>query len=224
MQSPTQNSIETAWNAALNALNPATLVHDHVIQNAPSHFRSQNTRIIAVGKAAPKMAYGAVTALNALQPDSTYRNPNEHQHHTCRPDGAQSCSDQSECATDSPTQALVITTDDTQALTLPTPYRLMRASHPIPDGRSLLAAQAALTHAATSAVHPLIVLISGGASALLCSPSNLSLAQKRAITVQLIKSGATIHQCNTVRRHISQVKGGGLAQAHTGPLHCIILS
>jgi len=58
-----------------------------------------------------------------------------------------------------------------------------------------------------------IVLLSGGASALLCAPvAGISLADKIALTDALLRSGADIHAMNTVRRAISRVKGGGLLQ------------
>jgi hydroxypyruvate reductase len=93
--------------------------------------------------------------------------------------------------------------------------RLLLASHPVPDERGLAAA------AAVSALAEglgrddlLLVLLSGGASALLPAPvTGVSLADKAAVTSLLLRAGATIHELNTVRKHLSRLKGGGLARA-----------
>ena len=66
-------------------------------------------------------------------------------------------------------------------------------------------------------------LISGGGSALLVSPSEgISLAEKQELTGLLLRSGADIHELNTVRKHISRVKGGRLAEI-AYPAHIISL-
>jgi hydroxypyruvate reductase/glycerate 2-kinase len=61
-----------------------------------------------------------------------------------------------------------------------------------------------------------LCLISGGGSALLPAPDGVTLAQKHAVTKLLHGCGATIHEMNTVRKHLSRVKGGRLAQAFRG--------
>jgi glycerate 2-kinase len=93
--------------------------------------------------------------------------------------------------------------------------RTLAASHPIPDERSVIAAEAALALAADLGAGDLLVaLISGGASSLLASPAaGLSLAEKQAIVAALLASGAPIREVNLVRRHLSRVKGGRLALA-----------
>ncbi len=59
----------------------------------------------------------------------------------------------------------------------------------------------------------MLVLVSGGASANWIAPAaGLSLAEKRAVTRALLTSGASIHEINTVRKHLSRIKGGRLAQ------------
>ena len=119
---------------------------------------------------------------------------------------------------------LVITTDSTPAGNLPADVDVLRASHPIPDERSMIAANAALALARKCSSPQLVVLVSGGASSLLCSPTGLSLEDKRLTTDKLLRNGASIQACNTVRRHLSRVKGGGIAKACARPVHCIILS
>jgi len=59
----------------------------------------------------------------------------------------------------------------------------------------------------------LVVLLSGGASAMLPAPATgLRLADKAGVTSLLLRAGATIHELNTVRKHLSRLKGGGLAR------------
>ncbi len=89
------------------------------------------------------------------------------------------------------------------------------AAHPIPDDRGVQGTRRVLQMVKESDEHTLILcLLSGGASALLVAPmASLSLGDKQAITGQLLKAGASISELNTVRKHLSAVKGGKLAQA-----------
>lgn len=119
---------------------------------------------------------------------------------------------------------LVVTTDGTPVPALPDSLPVLRAAHPIPDSRSVVAANAALQLARSSTSESLLVLISGGTSSLLCAPHGLSLIEKRNVTDHLLRSGATIRECNTVRRHLSAIKGGRLGAAFRGNVHCAILS
>lgn len=94
--------------------------------------------------------------------------------------------------------------------------RLIQSGHPVPDGRSVQAAAEILGMADGGLDERtlVIVLISGGGSALLCAPApGLSLADKAETTRLLLASGATIQEINCVRKHLSAVKGGRLAQA-----------
>ncbi|HTO71610.1 MAG TPA: DUF4147 domain-containing protein [Myxococcota bacterium] len=92
------------------------------------------------------------------------------------------------------------------------------AGHPLPDARSEAAAREALALAGSLAPdESLLVLISGGASALWCAPApGLALGDKRGTTELLLRSDADIQALNTVRRHLSALKGGGLAKAARG--------
>ncbi|MEP7125539.1 MAG: DUF4147 domain-containing protein [Byssovorax sp.] len=93
--------------------------------------------------------------------------------------------------------------------------RALAAAHPIPDERSVVAAEAALALAGELGAGDLLVaLISGGASALLASPAaGVSLAEKQRLVATLLDGGAPIREVNLVRRHLSRVKGGRLALA-----------
>jgi hydroxypyruvate reductase len=119
---------------------------------------------------------------------------------------------------------LIVTTDGTPVPDLPGSLSLLRAAHPIPDSRSVVAANTALHLARSSTSDSLLVLISGGTSSLLCAPKGLSLNEKRTVTDHLLRSGASIRECNTVRRHLSAIKGGRLGTAFRGKVHCVILS
>jgi hydroxypyruvate reductase len=92
---------------------------------------------------------------------------------------------------------------------------IITASHPVPDDRSMLAAERMLQLAETlTADDHVLCLISGGGSALMCLPAaGMTLADKQAVNRALLASGAAIAEINTVRRHVSRIKGGRLAAA-----------
>ena len=91
------------------------------------------------------------------------------------------------------------------------------SAHPVPDGSSVAAAERLLGLAREARPDDLVlVLLSGGASALACLPGEgLSLASKRRLTEALLRSGADVREINCVRRHLSLFKGGRLALAAT---------
>jgi hydroxypyruvate reductase len=97
---------------------------------------------------------------------------------------------------------------------LPPAVRVIEAGHPVPDMNSVRGAQAVADLARSAGADDLVLLlISGGGSALLTLPvPEVDLAQVQALTEALLRSGATIDEINTVRKHLSQVKGGGLAR------------
>lgn len=92
---------------------------------------------------------------------------------------------------------------------------VVEAAHPIPDARGVAEAKKILETAATlSTGDTLVCLISGGGSSLLCVPApGISLADKQSVTSSLLRSGATIHEINIVRKKLSAIKGGRLAAA-----------
>lgn len=101
------------------------------------------------------------------------------------------------------------------------------ASHPLPNEAGNNAAkQCAEIAAQASAGELVLVLVSGGGSALIPYPvESISLPEKIRTTDLLLASGATINQMNCVRKHLSQLKGGGLAHlAAPADLHTLILS
>lgn len=92
---------------------------------------------------------------------------------------------------------------------------VVEAAHPVPDAAGLAATARMLALLqGLGAGDFVLALISGGASALLVAPAEgVSLAEKQAVNAALLASGAPISQMNTVRKHLSRVKGGQLAAA-----------
>lgn len=90
---------------------------------------------------------------------------------------------------------------------------VVEAAHPVPDAKGREAAQRILDSVKGLTSDDLVLaLISGGGSALLVLPADgVSLEDKRAVTSALLKSGAAIDEMNTVRKHLSGIKGGRLA-------------
>ncbi len=91
--------------------------------------------------------------------------------------------------------------------------QLHESGHPVPDERGVEGARRIAEIARESGPRDLLLcVISGGASALMPLPvEGMTLEGKKAITRQLLACGATIHEMNTVRKHLSAVKGGHLA-------------
>jgi glycerate 2-kinase len=92
---------------------------------------------------------------------------------------------------------------------------MVEAGHPVPDQNGVDGTRKILDFLKAAGEQDLIFsLISGGGSALLCQPAGeITLAQKQAITSSLLACGATIDEMNTVRKHISEAKGGQMARA-----------
>ena len=139
--------------------------------------------VIAIGKAAPSMAAGALARWG-----------------------------------DAVADVLVVTSDGVDASSLARDARalVLRAAHPVPDRRSVAAAEQCLERARSCADRGrlLLVLVSGGASSLVCAPAEgVSLRDKQAVTRAMLASGASIQEINVVRKHLSRIKGGGLARA-----------
>jgi hydroxypyruvate reductase len=108
----------------------------------------------------------------------------------------------------------------------PGAIRVVTARHPTPDAASQAAAEATLALVRSATADDLVlVLLSGGASALWAAPAaGLRLEEKVALTRGLLKSGADIYEMNTVRRHISRIKGGRLRKATPAPMLTLAIS
>jgi hydroxypyruvate reductase len=103
---------------------------------------------------------------------------------------------------------------------------IVSARHPTPDEGSVRAAERSLALVATATSRDLVlVLLSGGASALWAAPAaGLTLADKTGLSRGLLKCGADIHEMNTVRRHVSRIKGGRLRKATAAPMLTLAIS
>ena len=151
--------------------------------------------VIAIGKAAPAMTVGALRRWDRHVAD-----------------------------------VLIVTPDGTDATAVARDRRVevLRAGHPVPDRRSMDAADRCLTRARVRSVEggSLLALVSGGASALVCAPAvGIRLEDKQAVTRAMLASGASIHDINVIRKHLSRIKGGGLARAaRPAPVMTLVVS
>lgn len=104
--------------------------------------------------------------------------------------------------------------------------KVLEAAHPIPDHAGLLAASRLRTLIQDFTPRDLLfVLLSGGASSLLPAPvSGVTLADTQRTTRLLLRCGATIQEMNAVRKHLSLLKGGGLAASTQATIVTLILS
>jgi hydroxypyruvate reductase len=103
---------------------------------------------------------------------------------------------------------------------------VIEAAHPVPDASGEKAAQEILRRAkALSPDDLLLVLVSGGGSALLSLPAEgIGMADLKATTRELLKCGAPIQDMNTVRKHLSAIQGGRLAAACRAPIVALVIS
>lgn len=105
--------------------------------------------------------------------------------------------------------------------------KVCEGGHPVPDEGGVRGTEEILSLVKDAGERDLVIcLISGGGSALLIAPpENISLEDKQAATKLLLACGATIHELNTIRKHLSRSKGGRLAQtAHPATVISLILS
>ncbi len=103
---------------------------------------------------------------------------------------------------------------------------LTYASHPVPDSQGMRGAKKIVSVLEESKPDDLIiVVVSGGGSALMPLPAKgLTLKDKQEATTALLASGATIHEINTVRKHLSSVKGGQLVRHTRSRVLSLVLS
>lgn len=104
---------------------------------------------------------------------------------------------------------------------------VVEAAHPVPDEEGMLATQRLLAQVDGLTENDLVLcLISGGGSSLLIHPADgISLDEKKAINSALLRSGAAINEMNCVRKHLSAIKGGRLAQrCHPAQVVTLVIS
>jgi glycerate 2-kinase len=104
--------------------------------------------------------------------------------------------------------------------------RVIEAGHPVPDEAGEAATREILQRTRELKSDDLLLgLLSGGGSSLLSLPAaDISMADLRAVTQQLLRSGAAIQEMNTVRKHLSAIHGGRLAAASRAPVVALIIS
>ncbi|MBD3282151.1 MAG: DUF4147 domain-containing protein [Candidatus Portnoybacteria bacterium] len=103
-------------------------------------------------------------------------------------------------------------------------FKSFKGTHPLPSKKNQKAAKAIVKNLKKTKPEDLVLfLVFGGASALLSYPAKISIKQLKQYTEELIKSGKGIHQINTIRKHISRVKGGQLTKLiyPTASISCI---
>ena len=123
-----------------------------------------------------------------------------------------------------PIEGLVVTR---YAHGMPTDHiRVIEAGHPVPDGAGEAAAAEILARVSElTADDLLIALVSGGGSSLLSLPvESVSMADLKAVTNALLRSGAPITEMNIVRKHLSRIQGGRLAAACRAPILTLVIS
>ena len=178
-----RNSARQIWEAALDAANPATCIHNSLrIHNNVLSVGGRELRIdgklivIGAGKAASRMAQVVEEMLGPRI-----------------------------------TGGLVVTKYE-HALPLQR-IRLVEAGHPIPDAAGVGAVSEMLELLKGLKAEDIVLcLLSGGGSALWPAPAEgITLAQKQEVTSLLLRAGATILELNAVRKHLSSIKGGQLA-------------
>jgi len=127
------------------------------------------------------------------------------------------------------TKGIVVVKNYPSNIDNPSLHRIQRipASHPIPDTSCVTATKEIIKLLDQTTKNDLVLfLISGGGSSLLTAPyPHISLNDVQSMTNTLLGSGATIHEINTLRKHLSLIKGGGLAKlAYPSRIISLILS
>lgn len=104
-------------------------------------------------------------------------------------------------------------------------FDILHGGHPIPNNGSLQAAKKILNFLQKRKKDDFVIfLISGGGSSLVAMPDGITLDEKKSLTNLLIRSGATIHEINCIRKHLSKIKGGKMAEALQCDAISVILS
>lgn len=201
---PWEAPVRQIYQAALHAVDPAQAVHRYlsrtgdILAIADKQYDLRTFRhiyLVGAGKAGAPMAHAAAQILGDRLTDGLVVVKQGY-------------------AVPAPTQ-------DPEKVTI------LEASHPIPDARGVLASSRLVELLGKAGEHDLVIcLISGGGSALLTMPvQGISLHDLQTLTAELLACGATIHEINTLRKHLDQIKGGQLARlAAPAQIAALILS
>ncbi len=188
--------VDSLLEAVLAAADPGAAV----LRHWPQELAGRPCRVVAAGKAAAAMVLGLVERCGAEIADGVVVGP--------------------------PGVGAPLVGQGTH-------LEVFEADHPLATERNVLAARRVAEFVGAGAGDPgaaggtaLVVLLSGGASALLTLPAgDLTLADVRGVTGALLRAGAPIEDLNCVRKHCEVLKGGGLARlAQPVPVYALILS
>jgi len=204
--SPWESSIQRIIQAALSASDPYTAIQKSLsingnnLQVGKQHYllnRYRRVRLIGIGKACIPMA----AAIQDLLGDRLL-------------DGLLVVKNQKN------TLGTIQARSEESSLRFP----IFKSSHPVPDERSQQAGSAIKTFLQNSRIDDLVIcLVSGGGSALVVSPvPGVELQDIQDLTRMLLACGATIQEINILRKHLDEIKGGGLAN-WTYPASLLIL-
>jgi len=186
-----ENTVNEIFSAALKEVNPFIAVKKYSDKIYSEFIKNKSRQIflIGFGKASCQMAKAVEESIGCKLPITRGIIITKYGH------------------------AGIQTTDDGRKTKDVTSIKIIEAGHPIPDENGLKATEEAINLLKIADESTLIIcLISGGGSALFVSPySGITLDEKQKITDLLLKAGADITELNTVRKHISKVKGGRLA-------------
>jgi glycerate 2-kinase len=199
---------------ALAAVDPERLVRQ-ALAARPRRWAAA----LALGKAAPAMARGAAEALRHLAADRAA---------AVRAAAVRAATDRAEAdgaGGAERRQRLLVRTHGTPGLLDPA-WEQLSGGHPLPDRQSLAAGERVLRWLGEMAPGaPLLALVSGGSSACVEAPAGgLTLEELIATQRALLGSGLPIHAFNAVRKHLSELKGGGALRASRGPVLALLLS
>ena len=180
------------YTSCLEKLEPRKRVYDYLLSLKPSIVDCDRIFPVAFGKAAFSMMDGFMTYLKSINSTDKIHN-------------------------------LPIVISNSKSVP-DYPISEFIAAHPTPDENSVLAAKTVLKYTSEINAHDLSInLISGGGSSLLCLPhDDISLNDKVLVNNLLLKCGASINEINTIRKHLSKIKGGRLSE-HVYPSKSISL-
>ena len=192
-----REDINKIYLSSLDKLNPSHIVEKTISESGILEENFERIFPIAFGKAALTMMDGLCNVLYSHSNANIYQKP------------------------------IVVTSKSQSNINTKIDINLFISSHPTPDEISIKSSKAVIDYLNQSKKNDLVIfLISGGGSSLLSLPSNnISLDDKIKLTNLLLKTGCSIDEINTIRKHVSDIKGGRLAEfALPSTCHSYIIS
>ena len=179
-----REDINKIYLSSLDKLNPSHIVEKTIFESGILEENFERIFPIAFGKAALTMMDGLCNVLYSHSNVNIYQKP------------------------------IVVTSKSQSNINTKIDINLFISSHPTPDEISIKSSKAVIDYLNQSKKNDLVIfLISGGGSSLLSLPSNnISLDDKIKLTNLLLKTGCSIDEINTIRKHVSDIKGGRLAE------------